>query len=74
MDWLTILLAMASWLLLIVFVLLIIRHYQSFLQPSIRGYAAVIVATVNAFSLGVIFANKNPQRLNEASGGFYFDL
>ena len=52
----------ASWLLIIVFLLLIIQHYQVFGRLGIQGYAAVIIATVSAFLLGIIVAGKNPKQ------------
>ncbi len=51
----------ASWLLIIIFVLLIIQQYQAFYQPRVQGYAVVIIATISAFLLGTIFAGKNPK-------------
>ncbi len=52
----------ASWLLIIIFALLIIQHYQAFYRLRIQGYAAVIIATMSAFLLGVIFAGKNSKQ------------
>lgn len=52
----------ASWLLLIILILLIIQYHQSFGQLRIQGYFAVIIATISAFLLGVVFAGKNPKQ------------
>jgi bile acid:Na+ symporter, BASS family len=52
----------ASWLLILIFALLIIQHFPSFSQPRIHGYIAVIIATLGAFLLGVILGGKNPKQ------------
>lgn len=52
----------ASSLLIIIFMLLMIQHYQSFGQLRLQGYAAVILATISAFLLGVIIAGKNTKQ------------
>lgn len=52
----------AGWVLIIIFVLLVIEHYQIFMTLRIQGYLAVIIGTMGAFFLGVMLAGKNPQR------------
>lgn len=51
----------SSMLLLIIFVILIIEHMQTFAQITTRGYIAVIIATICAFISGAIFSDKHLQ-------------
>lgn len=49
----------SSAILAISFVILIIQHLSSFAEISIRGYLAVILATISAFVLGVMVSGHN---------------